>query len=315
MSMIRTRWAAVGAAVAVTLGAGGLTFVDAAKSSGDRPVTVTLDEPCRMVDTRPDKGIGGRTTPIGEGEEHTVTATGTSGNCTIPTDAIGLVGNATAVSASENTNLRFYPADASGYPQVSNLNPRPGAPPTPNAVTVGLSSSDQFKIRNAKGTVHVIFDVAAYLVHHTHKEYDSHAAYDVVDNSSEAIASSDKVVLSATVDTPTSGYVIANASIQGQGSLASTFVRCSARPFVPDPAEIDFDNLMIEELPAGEQGTLSLTRTFVENKGAPVIWDDNEMTVSIVCDTANGQFLLNDASLSVVFVPDQDAYKRLISTS
>ncbi len=54
---LRTRWAAIGAAVAVTLGAGALATVDAARSSGERtsyfPIT-----PCRLADTRPDFQVG-----------------------------------------------------------------------------------------------------------------------------------------------------------------------------------------------------------------------------------------------------------------
>ena len=168
MSMIRTRWAAVGAAVAVTLGAGGLTFVDAAKSSGDRPVTVTI-EPCRISDTRPDRGIGPRTTPLGAAEAYPIQGTGPSGNCNIPTDATGLVLNVTAVDATMATNLRLYPTGGT-VPTASNLNPRPGAPPTPNGVTVGLNNDGKFTVRNAKGTVHIIIDVTAYLVHHRHDD-------------------------------------------------------------------------------------------------------------------------------------------------
>jgi hypothetical protein len=168
MSMIHTRWAAVGAAIAVTLGAGGLTFVDAATGSGDRPVTVTID-PCRLRDTRPDRGVGGRTTPLGPAEAYTVQGTGPSGNCNIATDATGLVLNVTADQATQATNLRLYPTGGT-VPTTSNVNPRPGAAPTPNAATVGLNDAGEFDIRNAKGSVHVIIDVTAYLVHHTHDD-------------------------------------------------------------------------------------------------------------------------------------------------
>ena len=168
MSMIRTRWAAVGAAVAVTLGAGGIGLVDAAKGSGERPVTVTI-EPCRLRDTRPDRGIGGRTAPLGPTEAYTVQGTGPSGNCNIPGDATGLVLNVTAAHATDATNLRLYPT-GTALPTTSNLNPRPGAPPTPNGVTVGLNGSGEFDIRNANGTVHVIIDATAYLVDHTHDD-------------------------------------------------------------------------------------------------------------------------------------------------
>ncbi|MEO1057165.1 MAG: hypothetical protein AAFY28_09655 [Actinomycetota bacterium] len=119
---MRTRWAAIGAAIAVTLGGGSLALVDAAKSSGDRPVTVFLDDPCRLRDTRPSDGIGGRTTPLGPAEEYTVQGTGPSGDCDVPGDAVGLVTNVTAVEATQQTNLRFYPTGGS-VPLVSNLNP------------------------------------------------------------------------------------------------------------------------------------------------------------------------------------------------
>ena len=65
---IRTRWAAIGAAVAVTLGAGGGSLGQAAIGSGDKPVFVAI-EPCRLVDTRPgDNNVGSRDTPLGAGE-------------------------------------------------------------------------------------------------------------------------------------------------------------------------------------------------------------------------------------------------------
>ena len=61
----RSRWSAVGAAVAVTLG-GGLA-IPAAKatiSSGERAVFVAI-APCRLLDTRPaPQTVGPRATPL-----------------------------------------------------------------------------------------------------------------------------------------------------------------------------------------------------------------------------------------------------------
>ncbi|MEO1059079.1 MAG: hypothetical protein AAFY28_19390 [Actinomycetota bacterium] len=166
---MRTRWAAIGAAVAVTLGGGGLALVDAAKDSGDRPVTVFLDEPCRLRDTRTSQGVGGRTAPLGPAEAYTVKGTGPSGDCNVPADAVGLITNVTATDATANTNLRFYPTGGS-IPETSNLNPRPGSPPVPNAVVVGLNGLGEFDVRNFNGFVNVIIDVSAYLVDHTHDD-------------------------------------------------------------------------------------------------------------------------------------------------
>ena len=132
-----------------------------ADAGGDESASFVPIEPCRIVDTRPTRGIGDRTTPLGPGEVLTVQGTGPSGNCDVAADAVGLVLNVTADQATENTNLRLYPTGAD-VPTTSNLNPRPGAAPTPNAVVVGLDGSGRFDIRNAKGEVHVIIDVAGY---------------------------------------------------------------------------------------------------------------------------------------------------------
>jgi hypothetical protein len=51
MSVIRTRWAAIGAAIAITLGAGGIAAVQASLSSGERAVYVPIT-PYRLIDTR-----------------------------------------------------------------------------------------------------------------------------------------------------------------------------------------------------------------------------------------------------------------------
>src|SRR5690606_15769059 len=71
-TMWRSRWAAVGAAVAVTLGAGGISLVDAAKGTGERAVYTAI-EPCRLLDTRPNHGVGGRAAPLGPAEVYPVT--------------------------------------------------------------------------------------------------------------------------------------------------------------------------------------------------------------------------------------------------
>ena len=163
---VRARWAAVGAAVAVTLGAaglGGYGLVSADVSSGDRPVFISIN-PCRLVDTRTDQAVGPRTTPIGQGETLSVTAQGPNGECTgastIPTDALSLATNVTAVNPTANTFLTFWGNGAN--PGTSNLNPRAGGAPTPNAVNTPLSDTGTFNIFNNRGTTDVIVDVNGY---------------------------------------------------------------------------------------------------------------------------------------------------------
>jgi hypothetical protein len=166
--MIRTRWAAVGAAVAITLGGGGIGLVNATISSGERSVFVPIT-PCRLFDTRPDSQVGPRATPLGAAETHTVTAHGTNGDCTIPTDAVGLSMNVTAVGATAPTFLTFW-ATGETMPEASSLNPAPGQPATPNAVVTELSSSGQLDVFNKQGDVHVLADVNGYYADHDHDD-------------------------------------------------------------------------------------------------------------------------------------------------
>jgi len=80
----RVRWAAIGAAVAVTLGAGGLMTATAVQNSGEKSTFVAIT-PCRVMDTRPaPQTVGPRSTPLGPAETHTIQITGSNGNCELP---------------------------------------------------------------------------------------------------------------------------------------------------------------------------------------------------------------------------------------
>lgn len=168
MSVLRTRWAALGAAVAVSLGAGGIGLVSATSPSGAS--TLVSITPCRVMDTRPDFNVGPKASPIGADETYTVGAHGDNGDCTgIPADALALSMNVTAVEASANTFLTLWAADAP-QPTASSLNPTPGAPPTPNAVTTQLNADGEFSIYNLAGNVHVLADINGYYVDHHHDD-------------------------------------------------------------------------------------------------------------------------------------------------
>ena len=170
MTTVRSRWAAVGAAVAVTLGAGGVSLGQASIGSGDKPVFVAIT-PCRLVDTRPgDNNVGGRTSPLTAGDTLTLQVTGATGECTgIPAGAVAAALNVTAIQGSTRSFLTLYPADAP-LPNASNLNWNGGDPPTPNKVDVKLSAAGAVKITNAFGTVHVAADLAGYYVDHHHDD-------------------------------------------------------------------------------------------------------------------------------------------------
>jgi hypothetical protein len=167
-SMIRTRWAAVGAALAVSLGAGGVTLISATSPSGAAafvPIT-----PCRLFDTRPaPHTVGTRTAPLGPDEIYDISARGQQGNCNLPNSTLGVVLNVTAVDATQATFLTLFPTGVD-RPTASHLNPAPGAPPAPNAVTVDLSTAGSFSVFNRFGSVHVLADVVGYYTDHHHDD-------------------------------------------------------------------------------------------------------------------------------------------------
>ena len=55
-------------------------------------------------------------------------------------------------------------------PDHSSLNPAPGQPPTPNAVTTKLSIDQEFEIYNNRGSVHLVIDVNGYYANHNHDD-------------------------------------------------------------------------------------------------------------------------------------------------
>lgn len=191
---LRTRWAAIGAAVAVSLGTGGIGLVHATVDSGDRPVLVDI-APCRLTDMRAATQVGPRSTPLGAGEQYDVAAHGANGNCNIPSEAIALSLNVTALNATADTFVTVFPKDEP-QPLTSNLNLVPGQAPTPNAVTTGLDNAGMFSLFNAFGTTDVIVDVNGYYEDHNHDDryvQQNEMLWAVVDGNGTLERSSDGV--------------------------------------------------------------------------------------------------------------------------
>lgn len=182
----RTRWAAIGAAIAVSLGAGRIGISHAAIGSGQRAVFVAI-APCRPVDTR--GGVGPRTSPLGAGEVFTQRVTGSVGDCSgIPADATAAALNVTAIRGTAQSFLTVYPADAASVPKASSLNWGAGDPPTPNKVDVRLGSGGDIKMFNAAGSVHVAVDLVGYYIDHHHDDrYYTKSQTDAVAARGEAI--------------------------------------------------------------------------------------------------------------------------------
>jgi hypothetical protein len=152
-SLVRTRWAAVGAAVAVSLGAGGIGWANASTAA---PSMFHAVSPVRVFDTR--DGTGGvPAAPVTAGGSIDVAVGGTSG---IPVDATAVVLNVTAVNGTAPSYLTVWPT-GDVRPTASALN-WSGAAATPNAVTVGLGAAGKVSFYNFSGTVNVLADVVGY---------------------------------------------------------------------------------------------------------------------------------------------------------
>lgn len=162
----RSRWAVVGAVVAVLSGAGGLSSSSyAVVASGERTVYVPIS-PCRLLDTRSGAdNIGGRATPLGADETFTTPVRGSNGACSIPVGAVGVGANVTIDHPTAASYLTIRPADAP-LATSSNLNWIAGQAPTPNAVTTKLSADGRISIYNHNGTVDVIIDIVGYYEDH-----------------------------------------------------------------------------------------------------------------------------------------------------
>ncbi len=103
--------------------------------------------------------------PIGQGETVTLQIRGLNGNCDIPTDAVGVAMNTTAVNGTAGSYLTVYPADA-GRPLASSLNWTAGQGPSPNQLNVTLAADGRVSMFNFAGTVDVLGDIVGYYADH-----------------------------------------------------------------------------------------------------------------------------------------------------
>jgi hypothetical protein len=134
----RSRWAAIGAALTVAVGGGGLFVANAA--TGPASTVVTID-PVRILDTRDPLNVG-LAGPFVSAVSQKLQVTGpvptTNGTQTaVPIGATGVLLNVTVVGPTANGFLSVRPGDATGAPSTSSLNFDAGDI-VPNSVQVGL---------------------------------------------------------------------------------------------------------------------------------------------------------------------------------
>jgi len=77
--------------------------------------------------------------------------------------------NVTVVDPTADSFLTVWPADAP-QPVASNLNYVNGQQPTPNAVTVDLSTAGKISFFNNGGNVNIVADIVGYYLDHNHDD-------------------------------------------------------------------------------------------------------------------------------------------------
>ena len=166
---LRTRWAAIGAACAVTLGGGTLGIVQATVSSGERAVYVPIS-PVRVLDTRSSTKVVNDTLRLVV--EGTISAGGTTQQV-VPTDASAVAINVTATGNQKNGDYGFVTAfpctsEDDAVPNASSLNFETGVD-IANALNVTTSSNGSICLY-VYGSAHLIVDVAGYYTDHNHDD-------------------------------------------------------------------------------------------------------------------------------------------------
>ena len=305
----RSRWAAIGAAVAVTFGAGGLFAVSAASPESS---VVTL-EPVRILDTRDPVNVGlpgPFVSPVAQDLKVTGAVPTTTGTKTVvPAGATGVFLNVTPVASTAAGFISVRPANAAGLPSTSNVNFTVGAI-NPNAVLVELpvGGADDGTIEityeafGAAGpTTDVLVDVVGYTTDAKLKALEakvetlvnSVAAFD--GGQSAVTLGADRLVKSVSLMPPADGHVIVNSSgfVQNVGTDGAE-AECS----ITTGTAVDSSAQELTTFQAGSQfdyQQLGSTRGFDVTSGVL-------FTVNYRCK-ADGVVILGDAALTAIFAP------------
>jgi hypothetical protein len=170
LAKLRTRWAAIGAACAVTLGGGTFGIVQASVSSGDRAVYVPIT-PVRVLDTRAGTPITNTTLKVVV--EGTINLPSGSTQVVVPVDASAVALNITVTEGQKNGQYGFVTAfpctsDSDTPPNASSLNFESNVD-IANAMNVTTSANGSICLY-VYGTADLIVDIAGYYTDHNHDD-------------------------------------------------------------------------------------------------------------------------------------------------
>jgi hypothetical protein len=308
----RSRWAALGAAVAVTFGGGGLFAVSAASPESS---VVTL-EPVRILDTRDPVNVGldgPFTSPVAQDLMVTGPVLTTTGTKTVvPTGATGVFLNVTPVGSTAAGFISVRPANATGLPSTSNVNFTVGAI-NPNAVLVELpvGGADDGKIEitfdafGAAGpTSDVLVDVVGYTTDAKLKSLEARvAALEAAQpfaltaqNVFESVTATEETVVSVTVTAPVAGQATVFSTSALGDIVEGEETRCSITTGVA------VENLFLQRWESGGPNTgqhaqLSGVRMYDVAAGTTVQYN-------LVCNHVGvGSSNMESTIMSVIFTP------------
>lgn len=325
-----TVWFVCGAviAAAVMLMFASAWQVDAAP--GDTDSTFVPITACRLTDTRPAPSRVGPHEMLSANSTTMIPARMTNGECAIPSEAVGLSLNVTALNADALTFLTLWPSGP--LPLAASLNPAPGQPPVPNAVTVPLSETGAFNVYNESGSVDIVIDVNGYYTKTSLAGLNTRLA----EAEAKIAVSEAKIAVSETMiaaldlaqplgvteaeavpeptiltDTPTAIVSISfTAPVTGQVTLNSTArvahlvdggdVVCAIFETVSIPTtDISVETPSIqwfEAFSTGNDGSVSGTQTFSIAGGATVSY-------SLACEESTDGGIAYTRNLTAIFTP------------
>jgi hypothetical protein len=200
-----------------------------------------------------------------------------------------LVLNVTAVAPTQATYLTLYPT-GSPLPLTSNLNPTPGQPPTPNAVTVDLNASGQFDVFNKFGNVHVIIDVVGLFYEHSHDVIEAKLPFAVSDFSTELV-DLPGTVASVEITAPVDGQVTVNSSayvVMFPPGAAACYISSGSTETVSE---------WFQPGTGSNNGNVSGTWTFDINAG-----ETNRYDYKCYASSGSG-FIVDPSGLTAIFTP------------
>lgn len=301
----RSRWAAIGAAIAVTLGAGGLFVVNAASSTASSFVSI---DPVRILDTRDPTNVG-LSGPFVSAVPLDLIVTGsvlttTGTKVVVPTGATAVSMNVTVVTPTANGFVSIRPADATGLPSVSSLNFKAGDI-VPNAVTVQLptAGSDQGRIEitfDAYGTTgpttDLLIDVVGYYTATTTTPATTATTASGERLALVGVTPQPVEIVSATLTAPGNGKVTvtADVNIGFQGVSEYAFL---GECWIGASSNLEPEHMMFIWDPGGH---LSGVRVFNAAAGQATTYRLNCTTGAIGDDP--GMFASN-AHISAIFTP------------